>query len=136
MACCTGRPTAVRVHASLEVDHPLLGQVDSRLWDCAGVLFDRVHKHDQIPRTLVEDPVAGACEPDPQLPEPALDLRGDRKIRRWVARPLVIQVLLDEIVDLRRPLRRQAVDEPVDGLDAPLVAVVDGLRSRHSPSIP
>lgn len=100
-----------------------------------GVLLESVEQHDEIARALIENPIARVGEPDPQLTQLPLDLRGDRVLRRrgfW--RPAA-QVRLDVVVDLGGPLRRQLVDEPVDWFDPPLVAVVDSFCLRHPPSM-
>ena len=79
-----------------------------------------MQEHHQVLRALVQDAVASVGEPNPQL---AFNLRGDRE-RRWRRfRRLAVQVLLDELVDLRSPLGRQSLDELVDRLAAARVAV-------------
>ena len=46
-----------------------------------------------------------------------------------------VQVLLDEVVDLRGALGWQGVDELVDRFGAVRIAVVDGLGACHGPSM-
>jgi hypothetical protein len=49
---------------------------------------------------------------------------------------LAIQVLLDEVVDLRGALGRQGLDELVDRLSAARITVVNRLSACHGPSMP
>jgi hypothetical protein len=74
------------------------------LRDRAGVLLDRVQQHHEVPRSLIQDAVADVCESDAQLTKLAVNLGGDRELRRRRGRRATIQVLLDVFVDLRRPL--------------------------------
>src|SRR2546428_9228035 len=94
-----------------------------------------MQQDDQVPRALVEHAKVSVAKSHPELAQHALDLRGDRERRRRSARRIVIQMLLDVIVDLGGLLSRQRLDEPVDGLIATLVAVVDGLGPSHGPSM-
>jgi hypothetical protein len=54
----------------------------------------------QVVRALVQDPVPGVGEPNPELAELAVDLRRDRVLRRRRVRGPAVEVLLDVIVDL------------------------------------
>jgi hypothetical protein len=60
--------TVLRVHSRLKVSHAPLGCFAVTGRDSACVLLERVQQDDQIAGPLVEQPVASACEPNPQLP--------------------------------------------------------------------
>jgi hypothetical protein len=82
-----------------------------------GVLLKCMQQHDEVAGALVKDSIARVGEANPQLAQLALNLRGDRvPRRRGIGRPAV-QMLLDVIIDLGGPLRRQPVDEPADRFD-------------------
>lgn len=49
---------------------------------------------------------------------------------------LAVQVLLDELVDLRGALGRQSLNDLIDRLGATRVTVVDRLGACHDPSMP
>src|ERR1700685_3099363 len=106
------RPPSDGIHPALEVRHPLLGEFDVGLRDRSSVLLQRVQEHHQVLRALVQDTVAGVGEPDPELAQLTLYLRGDRERRGRCFWRLAVQVLRDEVIDLRGALGRQALDEP------------------------
>jgi len=60
-----------------------------------------VQQDDQVLGALIKHSIAGPCEPNPQLPQLAIDLRRGRELWRWVAWITVVEILLDGIVDLR-----------------------------------
>ena len=66
----------------------------------------------------MQDSVASVSEPDAQFAQLAFDLRGDRERRGRCLRRPAVQVLLDEVVDLRGALGRQSLNEFVDRLGA------------------
>jgi hypothetical protein len=68
-----------------------------------------VQQNHQVLRPLVQNAVAGVGEPDPELAQLAVDLRGDRERRRWCFGRLAAQVLLDKVVDLRDALGQQGL---------------------------
>jgi len=82
-----------------------------------GGLLEGVEEDDEVAGSLVKKAVPDVREPDPQLAKATLDLRGDRKLRRWI------------VGATRRRLRCQEPLEPgIDWLAAVDVAVVHRLR--------
>jgi hypothetical protein len=125
----------LRIHSPLEIRHSFLGQLLCGVGHSAGVLLEGVQQHHEVVGPLVEDAVSRVCESDSQLAQLVLDLRADREVRRWGTLGLIVQVLLDEVINLRRSLRRQTVDELIDGFGAPTIAIENRLRPCHRPSI-
>jgi hypothetical protein len=124
-----------RVHALLEISHPPLRQSLLRGRHRSRVLLEGVQQDDQVPGSLIENPGPRVGEPDSQLAQLSLDLRTDWKLRRRRIGCSTVEVLLDVIVNLRRPLRGKRLDELVNRFAPTLVAIVDRLRLRHSSSM-
>jgi hypothetical protein len=129
------RPPALRIHSSFEVVHAACCHRDLTPRDCARVLLESTEEDQQVPGSLVENPVAGISKPDPHLSHLSMDLGGNRVLRGRRIRRLPVQVLFDERMDLRPPLGGQGLDELGHRLHAMLIAIEDCLDSRHEPSI-
>ena len=97
----------------------------------ASVLLESMKQDDEILRPLKQHAVAGLPEPNSKLPELTLDLRRNRMLRRRRGGVLTVQVLFDEVVDLRCRLRIEIVDEFVDGLPTTPITKVDCLSPGH-----
>jgi hypothetical protein len=82
------RPLArTLVHPRSEVSHSLLSLLPVARRHGARVLLEDVQQDDQVPGALVEDSIAGPCEPDPQLPQLSVDINTTPTLRRgWDGR--------------------------------------------------
>jgi hypothetical protein len=79
--CCPWRPSRLGVHPPFEIDHPLLRQLFIRDRHCASVLLEGMQEDDEISGSLKEQAVASVREPNPQLTQLSLYLRGNRELR-------------------------------------------------------
>lgn len=68
--------------------------------DRASLLLEGVEENHEVAGALVENAVSRVRESDSQLTQPAVNLRGDRKLGRWAVGSAAVQVLLYELVDL------------------------------------
>jgi hypothetical protein len=70
------RPSALGIHAALEICHAPLRKLDLGARHGASVLLDRVKQHHKVLGLLVQDPKAGVCEAHTQLTQLPLNLGG------------------------------------------------------------
>jgi hypothetical protein len=120
------------VHPLLEVCEALLGDLLVASREIAGVLLQSVEEDEQVAGALVKNAIPGIPEPNPELAQAAVDLRGDGELSRRRVCMAAVEVLLHELVDLCHGggLRCKHRLEPViDRLTALRIAVIHGLGS-------
>ena len=91
MARGSGRAPPREAHPPGEIEPPVRGQLDVRPWNGTRVLEEGVKEHDQVARSLIEDPVQLALMVAPELPKLALDLQAVRKREVRVRGPQGVQ---------------------------------------------